>query len=174
MTRERCRPTRSETDTQQEHDMAKSKRMQQTSIPGTEPVEVPEVRDALHKYLDLKDEQRQSSLRAREAHGVLMAHMLEAKVERYPYVDSITGKKKHVLADRTPKAKLINAPAPKRGREDRERPEIDAEIKDPSADKVETRRVSRESALAEIKGNAPKDGFAATRALMEQENETEH
>lgn len=167
------------------------RRHEQTSIPGTE-VELPEtVRDAVHKWLDDCDEARQVSKRRKMSHDVMIQHMQEAGVERAPYVDSITGKKKHVYADRTPKAKVINAPRPPKfnARIDRERPEIDAELAaDKNADKVEVRRVSRASVADEIKPrHAAKveagdnaDPFARTRGLLDEAsdkqnpNTTEH
>lgn len=129
----------------------------QTFIPGTEPADVPSVvRDAVHKWLDDCDEGRQVSRRRKMSHDLMIAQMLEHGIERAPYTDSISGKKKHVYADRTPKAKTINAPRPgksgKRDKRDRDhdRPAIDAEIADPNANKVEARRVSREGVEAEI------------------------
>lgn len=183
--------------------MAKRKRHEQQNIPGTEPVEVPDVRDALHAWLDAKDEQRQLSKRVRMSHDVLIGHMQENKLERYPYVDSITGKKKHVYVGRDPKAKVINAPrGPKNDNRDRDydRPAIDAEIADKNADKVESRRVSRASVDAELAerdekirkadskpkrdrgGDNPthldpdEDPFARVRGLLDDasKNETEH
>jgi len=151
--------------------MGKRKRHEQTNIPGTEPVEVPEVRDALHRWLDSKDEQRALSRRVKMEHDVLIASMLEHKIERQGFTDSITGKKRHVYADRTPKAKVINSPRPKGDKRDRkadrERPEIEAEIVDPNADKVESRRVSRKSVKAELGENFA-DPFAATRGHLDE------
>lgn len=152
--------------------MAKRKRHEQTSIPGTE-TEIPEsVKDSVHKWLDDCDEQRQVSKRRKMSHDVMLQHMAEAGIDRAPYIDSLTGKKKHVYADRTAKAKVINAPRPpKNDNRDRDydRPEVDAEITlDPNADKVEMRRVSRASVAEEI---GEVDGFASVRALM---NKTEH
>lgn len=165
----------------------KSKRHEQTYIPGTEPVDVPSaVRDAVHQWLDDKDEHRQVGKRVRMSHDVMIAQMAEHKVDRAPYVDSISGKKKHVYADKTPKAKVINAPRPSKsgkpgkGDRDYDRPAIDAEIVDPNADKVESRRVSRASVADEIGEGANADPFARVRGLMKDANdvppptETEH
>lgn len=167
-----------------------SKRQEQTSIPGTEPVEIPAVRDALHQWLDKKDERATASESVRLSHDVLMARMLEAGVDRYAYVDAVSGKRKHVVADKTPKAKTINAPLPKReGRRGRDRdvetPGDRVDAVEQALDRfgqaiaalpddvtvtaggrshtVEKRRVSRDSVEAEI------DPFAATRALMDAE-----
>jgi hypothetical protein len=148
--------------------MGKKRRHEQQNIPGTEPVEIPAVRDALHKFLDDKDEHAQVGRRKKMSHDVLIALMQEHKVERYPYTDSVTGKKKHVYAKPKITATLINAPRGSAKNADRERPDIDAEITDPKADKVESRRVSRESVAEEI---GEVDGFAATRKLMEQATE---
>lgn len=162
----------------------KSKRHEQTYIPGTEPADVPSaVRDAVHQWLDDCDEARQVSKRRKMSHDVMIAQMLEHKLERAPYTDSITGKKKHVYADKTPKAKVINAPRPsKNAKHDRDydRPAIDAEIVDPNADKVESRRVSRSSVADEIGEGAGADPFARVRGLMKNADdvppitETEH
>lgn len=69
------------------------------------------------------------------------------------------GKRKHVVADKTPKAKTINAPiASDKGRRGREK---DVDLDTPKTDEsVEMRRVSRKSVAAEI------DGFATVRASM--------
>jgi hypothetical protein len=144
----------------------KSRRHEQTYIPGTEPKDVPsEVRDALNNWLDAKDEKRQLSKRESEAHEVLLTRADEAKLDRVPYVDSITGKKKHVVVASVRKAKVINAPSPRKQREaeDRERPEVEAEITVSGDDKVESRRVSRESVAAEL---GEEDPFAGLRSRM--------
>lgn len=147
----------------------KKRRHEQLAIAGTEPPETPEVRDALHKWLDDSDEHRQVGKRKRMSHDVLIAKMQEHGIERYPYTDTVTGKKKHVYAKPVVKATVINAPKQGKKRrepEPRERPDIDAEI-DPNADKVESRRVSRESVEAEI------DPFANVRSMVEKAEATE-
>jgi len=179
--------------------MARAKRMQQTEIPGTEAKDVPDdVRDALHNWLDKTDEAKAATKHKQEAHEVLLQRADDAKLERVPYIDSVTGKKKHIVVASKRSVKVINAPVSKKKHEaeDRERPEIDAVIADPNADKVESRRVSRatvETELAEREakvraadGDGPLlvpdevdgDPFAATRARMDAEttptSETEH
>lgn len=135
-----------------------TKRQEQLSISGTEPVEIPEVRDALYQWLDSKESRATASEKVRMSHDVLMARMVEAGVDRYAYNDSVSGKRKHVVADKTPKAKTINAPiASDKGRRGREK---DVELDTPKPETVEMRRVSRKSVEAEI------DGFAAVRASM--------
>lgn len=128
--------------------------------PSMAPPDNPTIRAAIHDWLDARDEQRRASLKTRSKHDAMIASMLEQKVDRHPYTDSITGKRRYVLADRTARAKVMNVPGqPKKKRSKRGGPrrDDDVEIVDPNADKVESRRVSRESVKNEI------DPFASTR-----------
>jgi hypothetical protein len=150
-----------------------TKRQEQPHLPaeGMAPVEIPAVRDALHQWLDAKEQQRRAGEEVRLARDVLMGHMAEAGVDRYGYNDPSSGKKKHVVADKTPRPKVIAAPierAEKKGRRATAR-EKDVEL-------PESRRVPRDSVKAEFGENFD-DPFAKTRGLLGEANawdKTEH
>lgn len=130
---------------------------EQLSIAGTEPPENPKVRDALRAWLDARDEQHAAAEKAKAKRDAMLMHMVEAGVERYPYVDSKSGKRRFVVADKTPKAKTIAAAgSPSEKKRSRER---DVQIGD---EVVESRRVSRTKEHEQLA-----DPFAATRKQME-------
>lgn len=147
----------------------------QTYIPGTEPpeeIEVPEITEALDAWLEAKQQQRAASFTTRVKHQTLMMRMADHKLERYPFVDPSNGRKKCVLADSTPKAKIT--PAPKRPKsskqargskddsKDDELGDVGEEVTAESLadDKVEHRKVKRSTVESEI------DPFGATRNSM--------
>lgn len=137
--------------------------------PADEPPEVPEVRDAIHAWLDAKDEQARASLRTRAAGDSAMLKLAEHDLESHPYIDPKTGKRKHFVRDTTPKPKTMSTPR-RNDRDDGPGDEVEADERpDPAKvfgedapldDKVEKRRVSRTSVEKEI------DPFAAVRGAM--------
>lgn len=140
------------------------KRQQQTEIPGTEQVRNPEIEQALDAWLDAKESQKDASQTTKLRHHSLLLRLAESGIDRYPYIDARTGKKKHVVIARDPKAKTVAAPKESKLRRDRgevDEPgeEVTAPV-DKNADKVEHRKVSRASVEKEI------DPFASTRAAM--------
>ena len=117
--------------------------------PSLAPPDNPEIKERLHAWLDAKDSQRTAAESTRLRHDVLIAKMVELGIDRYPYVDAITGKRKHVVADRTPKAKVVNAPSPKKRRDvepDDATPPANGSRKSKDvapSEQVESRRVPR-------------------------------
>jgi hypothetical protein len=93
------------------------KKPEQLYIDGTEPPDAPAVRSALHEWLDAKEERSAAAERVKLRHDALLMQMAEHKLERYPYVDATTGKRKHVVADKTPRARTIDAPMLKKRKE---------------------------------------------------------
>ncbi len=136
-----------------------TKPAEQTFIPGTEPAPEPErdqdADDRVYAWLDAKAAQKKAADTTKIKHASLLERLAELGVDRYPYLDQFTGKKRFVVVKREPKAGTTNAPKPRKVREKRER-----EKPDP-AEQVEHRKVSRASVEAEI------DPFASTRKAME-------
>jgi len=96
--------------------------MRQQQIPGTETKEpsIPEIDDVLDAWLAAKNDQRTAADTTKIRHASLLERMQEYEIERYPFIDPATGKKKHVVCDRTPKAKMVNAPRRARDEQDEE------------------------------------------------------
>jgi hypothetical protein len=133
---------------------------QQLYIEGTEPPEdppvIPEVAQAVDAWLAAKKKQANAAEATKMRHEILLGHLQEHKIERYPFIDQVTGRKKYVVADRTPKAKTITAPSKKQeGRDVTSKAEREA-------GQVESRRVPRAEVEAEI------DPFASTRGEMKK------
>lgn len=152
--------------------MTKRKRQEQTFIPGTEPVRNPDIEQALDAWMAAKAEQKDAAETTRLRHTSLLLRLAEAGIERYPYIDPSSGKKKLVVVARDPKAKTITAPKESKLRRDRgEADEPGEEVTESPRDsksktsakesKVEHRKVSRASVEDEI------DPFARTRAAMD-------
>lgn len=142
-----------------------AKRPTQFEIPGTEETDVDQaMKDRLWAYLDAKDAQRRASGDTKLKLTVLFAAMSEAGLERVPYVDPMSGKRRYFVADKTPKPKTTKEPRVKRAKDER-KAEKRAEKKQRDAEEsVEHRKVSRASVEKEI---GPLDPFEATRAAME-------
>lgn len=136
----------------------------QFEIPGTEQTDVDQaMKDRLWSYLDAKDAQRRASGDTKLKLTVLFAAMTEAGIERVPYIDPSTGKRRFFVADKTPKPKTTKEPRVKRAKDER-RAEKKAEKKQRDAEEsVEHRKVSRASVEAEI---GPLDPFASVRDAM--------
>lgn len=136
----------------------------QSEIPGFEdPTRDPDLDRVLFAWLDAKDEQKQAVATTTLKHSMLLFEIAERGHERYPYLDRSTGKKKYVVVEKKPRAKIIGAPGGgKRGRKSKDK-SVEVLPPDESDGKVESRRRSRESVEAEI---GPLDPFASTRAAM--------
>lgn len=150
-----------------------ARRREQMQIPGTEQPEepvIPEVAEAIDRWLEAKDEQQRASEVTKIRHQTLLSELAEHGLERYPFIDERTGRKRYVVADKTPRAKTVNAPE-RRGRDlerDRDEP---AERAEPD-ERVTHRRVPRASVEAEIAISAAAlDPFGATRGLLDQARE---
>lgn len=133
----------------------------QAYLPGTEPADDPNieaVNEALDAWNGAKQEQKTASEATKIRHMSLVETMLEHGLDRYPYIDAATGKKKHVVIKRDPRAATTNAPRIRR--EDAEPGEA---VEPPDASQtVEHRKVSRSSVANEV------DPFAATRAALDK------
>lgn len=131
------------------------------------PDENPDVRDAITRELDLADELRALRTRFKAAQDATTAKMVELGLERHPYIDGRTGKRRFRLADTTPKAKTIAAAgSPGRRKRKRGGPERDDAVINPdgtswSDDRVESRRVKRSKSH-----DVMADPFGSTRANM--------
>lgn len=143
---------------------------QQLYIAGTEPPpdpdKHPEIDDALDAWLAAKKKRAAAAEAEKIRHESLLERLSDFGIERYPFHDE-TGRKKYVVAAKQTKAKTVNAPSKKQEGRDadsrRERALLERETS------VETRRVPRAEALAELE---PADPFAATRSAMEDLGET--
>lgn len=133
----------------------------QLEIAGTErPDKNPDIERALDAWLEAKDEQKGSGERVKLRHSSLLIQMADAGIERYPYIDSSSGKRKEVVIARDPKAKTITAVRFRRDEPDDPGEEV-TPPQDKNADKVEHRKVSRASVEKEI------DPFGSTRTALE-------
>lgn len=137
-----------------------TKRQEQTQIPGTEPEDITTRDDdaRLYAWLDAKAAQKKAAATTRDTHLILIAALAERGIDRYPYTCAFTGKKRFLVVKREPRATTTKVPAPPRARRSRKHPEIESVLPE---ERVEHRKVSRESVAAEI------DPFGATRAAME-------
>jgi hypothetical protein len=132
----------------------------QSFIPGTEPPPDPvkndEVETLMWSWLDQRDENKRGAATVKMRHATLLEKLKELGIDRYPYVDAFTGKKRYVVVNREPKLKTTNVPKPpreKKPKKSREKPNPD--------EQVEVRTIPRSSIEHEL------DPFAATRAAME-------
>lgn len=123
--------------------------------PPPDPEKSDAVDAVLYAWLDAKHEQRTAADTTKIRHLTLLAKLAEAGIERYPYLDRTTGQKRYVVADKTPKAKTVKAPTVGKAKRERKRKGT------PPEERVEHRRVSRESVEDEI------DPFAKTRRSMD-------
>lgn len=124
--------------------------------PPPEP-SIPAIDEALDEWLEAGVEAKRASETKSIRHQSLLAIMAEHGVLQYSFTERSTGKKKYVVDERTPTAKVKPAPKPKKAAAERE-----PRAKQDKSEQVESRRVSRKSVEKEI--NA--DPFAATRGGM--------
>lgn len=85
----------------------------------TAPPSIPAIERAIKYWREAVGEQADASKTTKQRHGHMLMLMGEHGVEKYPWLDPKTGKRKWVVADKTPKAKLVSAPKgdrPKRSR----------------------------------------------------------
>lgn len=83
---------------------------EQLSIDGTEPPRNKPVEAAIDRWLDARREQKLGAETTKIRHAKLVELMTEAGVDKYPYTDPETGKRK--LVDITPERKAKTKPAP--------------------------------------------------------------
>ena len=152
--------------------MARTQR--QTSIAGTQTEEEKIIEslsdkdrkaidDDLDYWLSRQSNQRAAGAETKAAHSTLVKRASDHKLTRWPYIDPNTGKKKHLVIKREPKATTMNAPrrAPRPETPGAEvEPKSKAEKKaDADANKVEHRKVKSKDAKAELR--AIKDAVSA-------------
>jgi hypothetical protein len=127
--------------------------MKQATIPGTEPVELyPDVRDALHRWLDAVDAAKEHRDTAKRRHDELLDAIQTAKIPYYTY--DADGKRKRVYPTVSdPKLRTSTVPTEKKAI--RREPDVGDEV-------VSHRKVSRRSVEDEI------DPFAQTRSMLEK------
>lgn len=127
--------------------------MRQTYIAGTEPPDEPQIAEvaiAVDAWLAAKKKQALAAEAVKIRHETLLEALSEHGLERYPYHDD-NGRKRYVVADKTPRAKTIAAP---KKRDDSERAPKPSNV-------IEMRRVPRKP-----EHEAIADPFAATRDAM--------
>lgn len=131
----------------------------QAFIPGTEPPPEPkndEVETLMWSWLDQLDENKRGAASAKMRHASLLAKLKELGIDRYPYTDAFTGKKRYVVVNAEPKLKTTNVPKPPREKKSKKQ----REKQDP-AEQVEVRTVPRATVEHEL------DPFASVRSSME-------
>ncbi len=136
---------------------------EQLYLDGTAPPRNEQVDEALYAWLDAQERQRGTADATKVKHAVLLARMAEAKVERYPYLDPSSGKKRTVVVARDPKAKTLAAPKERK-------PDREPKERKPKPETVESRKVPRAQALRDIAEHQPPpdaDPFDATRQAMD-------
>jgi hypothetical protein len=139
----------------------KKKAPEQLYFEGTEPPPDPardsEADERVYAWLDAKAAQKKALDVTKIKHASMLERLGELKVERYPYTDQFSGKKRFVVVKRDPKAVMTSvprAPKPRFAKTPRKSTKVDP------AEQVEHRKVSRASVQAEI------DPFGATRENM--------
>lgn len=170
------------------------------TAPPPDPTRTPELDAKLWAWLESRDEQRRVGEKRKDHEHLLMHALVEAGIEKYPYLDPSTQKKRFFVADKTPKAKTVSAHEPKMPKPKKRDAEEIAKREETEANRVEQRRVSRASVDAELAerdekirkadskpkrdrgGDNPthlepnEDPFARVRGLLDDasKNETEH
>ena len=140
---------------------------EQTYFDGMKPTDEPdveEVKQAIYLWLDARVSQKRASEETKQKHAQMLAALAENGLDWHPYLDPFTQKKKRAWIAKEPKVKTSSVPKPpgERGRKKRGGPDRDddAIIAPDDDDKVETRRVPRESVEKEI------DPFGSVRAAL--------
>lgn len=131
-----------------------TKHPEQLFIAGTEPAPDPAKNPMtdlrIFEWLEAKDEKRRTADRCKDREHLLMVDMQERGLDRYPYIDSLTGKKRYFVADKTPKPKTIAAFEPKKPKAKKRDPEEIAKREATEANSIEQRRVPRGRVTAEL------------------------
>jgi hypothetical protein len=142
---------------------------QQIALPGIPAPTPPDERSIdLDALIDTavghRRDARDHNEKARDAFDIVLAKMVELGYERYAFEDPHTGKRRHLVRDVTPRAKVQAAPR-RTDLFDDEAAEDAGYMVEPDAPaddgKVESRRVSRASVADEI------DPFAKLRGRMD-------
>jgi hypothetical protein len=143
----------------------------QTEIPGTEPPDIPEIRDAIYAWEDARADAASEAKRLRDAAKAAEAKALElvaeAGLKSYKYVDRESGKQKRFQGVQETKAKTFKAPTSS----DKPAKKTDAHAEDKArptkaerdAARVESRKVRRTA-----EHDQAADPFAGTRGLLDK------
>lgn len=140
----------------------------QSYLPGAEPPDDPdieEINQGLDAYLSAQGDQKQAGETTRIRHASLVQLISDHGLDRYPYIDPASGKKKHIVIARDPKLKSVPAPKKKQRREEpgesvEPKPKPTRAEKD--AETVEHRKVNRADVVKELN----LDPFAGVRAKL--------
>lgn len=147
------------------------------TAPPPDPTRTPDLDAKLWAWLESRDEQRRVGEKRKDNEHLLMHALVEAGIDKYPFTDSVSGKKRYFVADKTPKPKTIAAFEPKKPKAKKRDAEEIAKREETEANRVEQRRVPRASVADEIGEGANADPFRATRELLEKQTAakaTEH
>jgi hypothetical protein len=137
----------------------------QAEIPGTEDTtRDPAMDERLWSYLDGKEEQARIGRDLKLRLSVLFAAMAEKGIDRIPYIDRASGKRKFFYADRSPKPKTTKEPRARKPKDEKKAEKQREKKEREQAESVEHRKVSRAEVEKDI---GPLDPFAATREAME-------
>jgi hypothetical protein len=144
----------------------------QTEIPGTEPPDIPEIRDAIYAWEDAKEKAASEGRLLRDAAKAAEAKALElvaeAGLKSYPYVDRESGKRKRFQGVQETKAKTFKAPTSSdKPAKKSDSPAQDRAPKPTKAERdaarVESRRVPRTA-----EHDQAADPFGGTRGLLDR------
>lgn len=138
------------------------------SLIPPDPVRNPELDKLVDAVLEAEDAQRAATATKKLRYEVYLAELAIRGLDRYPYVDARTGKKRYLGRKTTTTVAKTNAPRMPKPK-DEAKAEKRAEKKQREKDEaVESRRVPRATVADEI---GETDGFAGLRQRMA---ETEH
>jgi hypothetical protein len=89
-------------------------------LDGTEPPHSNVIDGGIRRWREAIAEQKLAAETTKIRHAKLVELMAEAGLERYPYVDAESGKRKILVVQKEPKAKQKAAPGAKKQRRDAE------------------------------------------------------
>lgn len=155
----------------------------QTYIPGIEPPDEqrnPDVDEAIGRWYDARSAQKRAAEVTAVVHDKLLETMAEAGIEKYPFTEPGTDKRKILVATAPRKARAVKAPT----RQDREDAAFERDRQDgagPVVDLTQAVRDAIRTAVSpdtrvsvgwadgqriEVPAADPTDPFAATRGQM--------
>jgi DNA adenine methylase len=137
-------------------------RTDQLEIRGTEDKENPEIKEKINAWLDAKDAQADAGQKTKKRHAEVILAIQSAGLDRYPFIDPKTGKRKYAMVANEFKVSTGPAPAEKKGR----RTNSDARLSgaDDAHEATDTERLERQAK------REPADPFASTRSSMHKDD----
>jgi len=155
---------------------------EQTYFPGTEPPPEDPQRTAeldtmVNEIVDLEREAARLRITKNLKHSVFISLCIERGIDRYPFIDPATGKKRYKNVKREPKLTTTNAPKPRKPKKERKaKPFADDADKSPEeknaarleakveaeANRVEHRKVPRATVERDV------DPFGAQRKELDE------